>query len=187
MSRHLLLAGAIALSLAACNRNADDAVAPPDANPAATIPTPANEAAAPDYIAKAADADMLEIETSKIALTRASSAEVKKFAQMMVDAHTKSTADLKAALAASGLAITPPAMLPDDMKKKVDDLNAVDMAGFDRAYMDMQVDAHQSALDLHTRYAQDGDNAQLKAAAAAIAPVVQEHYTHATTLRDSLK
>ncbi len=192
MTRHLLVVGAAvaALSIAACNREAQDtatAAATPDANPAATVPTMANEAAAPDYVAKAAAGDMLEIETSKIALTRATDPKVKAFARMMIDAHTKSTADLKAALTASGLPITPPAALPDDMKKKVDDLNAVAAADFDRNYMDHQVDAHQAALDLHTRYAEDGDNAQLRAAAAMIAPVVQQHYTEATTLRDGLK
>ena len=50
--RSLMMVGAAvaALSLAACGQKADTATeaAAPDANPAATIPTPSNEAAAPE-------------------------------------------------------------------------------------------------------------------------------------------
>lgn len=189
MTRHLLLASAAALSLAlaACGQKTDqtEAVAP-DANPAATIPTAADEAAAPDFVAKAAASDMFEVEAGKIALERSTNAEVKAFAQMMVDGHTKTTADLKAAIAASGLTITPPPTLPDDKSTLLADLRSVDAAGFDKKYLDGQVDAHQAALDLMSRYARDGDNAEIKAAAAATVPIVQQHLDRARALRDSL-
>src|SRR5690606_3697148 len=130
--------------------------ATPDANPAATVPTPSNEAAAPDFVAKAAASDMFEIEAAKVAQKRSTNAEVKKFAGEMITAHTKSTADLKKAIADSGASITPPAALPDDLQGKLDDLNKADAKDFDKNYMDNQVDAHQAALDLLQRYAQDG-------------------------------
>jgi len=53
--------------------------------------------------------------------------------------------------------------------------------------MDNQVDAHQSALNLMQRYAEDGDVPAIKAFAAATAPAVQKHYDMAKALRDSLK
>lgn len=195
MHRTLLIAGAAvaALSLAACGQQTEtkgaatpaQQAATPDANPAATIPTPSNEAAAPDFVAKAAASDMFEVEAAKIAQKRSQNAEVKKFAGEMITAHTKSTADLKKAIADSGQAITPPAALPADLQGKLDDLNKAD--AFDKAYMDNQVDAHQAALDLLQRYAQDGDVAAIKAFAAATAPVVQQHYDQAKTIRDALK
>jgi hypothetical protein len=37
-----------------------------------------------------------------------------------------------------------------------------------------------------SRYAQDGDNAQLRGAAAAMLPIIQQHLDRARTLRDSL-
>lgn len=197
MYRHLVITGAAlaALSLAACNKPAttDGAATPaeqaatPDANPAATIPTAADEAAAPDFVTKAANGDMFEVEAAKIALKRSTSSEVKAFAQEMIDAHTKSTADLKSALASSGLSIVPPATLADDLRGKLDDLNKADAKDFDKAYLDGQKDAHQSALNLFQRYAQDGDAATLKAFAAATAPVIQKHLDHAKSLRDGLK
>lgn len=195
MTRHLLIAGAAiaALSMAACNKPAEtkgaatpaEQAATPDANPAATIPTPANEAAAPDFVAKAAASDMFEVQAAKLAQTKSSNAEVKKFAAEMIAAHTKSTADLKKAISDSGQAITPPAALPADLQSKLDDLGK--STSFDKDYMNNQVDAHQAALDLMQRYAQDGDVPAIKAFAAATAPVVQTHYDHAKTLRDALK
>jgi putative membrane protein len=181
MTRQTLLVGvaALSLTLAACNQKTDqtEAVAP-DANPAATVPTPTDETAAPAFVAKAAASDMFEIEAGKIALERSTNAEVKAFARMMVAGHTMTTADLKAAIAAAGLTLAPPATLAD--------LRGVDAAGFDRAYMNGQVDAHQATLNLVSRYAQDGDTPQIKAAAAGMLPTIQEHLDKARTLRDSL-
>lgn len=193
MNRHLMIAGACvaALSLAACNRHdntAANATNPtPDANPAATIPTPANETNAQDYVTKAALADMLEVAASKVALDRSSNADVKAFAKQMVSDHTKSTDDLKSALKSANLTLTPPTALTSDQADVVDDLKKVDAKDFDKKYIAGQVDAHQDTLDLQTRYAQDGDNAQLKAFAATVAQKVQEHLTKAKTIRDGLK
>ena len=196
MNRHLLIAGATvaALSLAACGQKTEtqgaatpaEQAATPAANPAATIITPADEAAAPDFVAKAGASDMFEVEAAKVAEKRSTNPEVKKFAAEMITAHTKSTAALKKAIADSGqTALAPPAALPADLQGKLDDLTKAD--NFDVAYLDNQVDAHQSALNLMQRYAQDGDVPAIKAFAAATAPVVQQHYDHAKTLRDAVK
>ena len=194
MTRHLLIVGAAiaALSVAACGQKTEtkgaatpaEQAATPDANPAATVPTPSAENKAPDFVAKAATTDMYEIEAAKIAAKRSTNAEVKKFAKMMIDAHTKSTAALKAAITASGVAITPPAMLPADLQDKIDDLNKASDKDFDKTYADDQVDVHQAALNLLQRYAQDGDVDAIKAFAAATAPTVQEHLNTAEGLKN---
>ena len=197
MYRKLLISGAAVatLAVAACNKPAPtegaatpaEQAATPDANPAATVPTPANEAVAPDFVAKAGASDMFEIAAAQVAQKRASDAKVKAFAAMMVKDHTKSTADLKKAIADSGQALAPPAALPADLQGKLDDLNKADTKDFDKNYMDDQVDAHQNALNLLQRYAEDGDVPAIKAFAAATAPVVQKHYDEAKALRDAMK
>lgn len=196
MTRHLLIAGVAvaALSLAACGQKTEtkgaatptEQAATPDANPAATVITPSNEAAAPDFVAKAGASDMFEVEAAKLAETRSKSPEVKKFAADMVAAHTKSTAALKKAIADSGqTTLAPPAVLPKDLQDKLADLGKAD--NFDKAYMDNQVDAHQAALDVMQRYAQDGDVPAIKGFAAATAPVVQQHLDMARKIRDAVK
>jgi putative membrane protein len=184
LARPLAIVGAIAL-LAACGQK--NATQQPDANPAATIPTPANEASAADFVPKAAASDMFEIQAAQVALKASKNAEVKTFAQMMIDAHTKSTNDLKAAIAASALSLAPPATLPADLQNKIDALNSADASGFDKTYIDQQVDAHQSALDLIQRYANDGDTPAIKTFAATAAPIVQDHLTKARDLQGKIK
>ncbi len=193
MTRFLLAASVIALVAAGCSKPNTPPAAPvaassvPDANPAATIPTSANEAAAPDFVAKAAAGDMFEVASSKLALKRSTNADIKAFAHMMIEAHTKSTAALKKAIADSGQALTPPAALPQDKQDALDALVKADAKDFDKQYIDAQVGGHQAALDLMTRYAKDGDVAQIKAFAADVAPVVQMHLDKAKEIQGSLK
>lgn len=194
MTRHFMIAGAAvaALSLAACGQKTDETkgaatpaeqAATPDANPAATVPTPSDETKADVFVAKAATSDLFEIEAAKLAAKRSTNPSVKKFAAAMEKAHTATTADLKSAIAASGAAITPPTMLPADLQEDLDDLNKADAKDFDKKYADSQVDAHQAALNLLQRYAQDGDTPAIKAFAAATAPKVQEHLNMAEGLK----
>lgn len=198
MTRHLLILGVAiaALNLSACNRKPTETkgaatpaeqAATPSANPAATVPTPSNEAAAPDFVAKAAASDMFEVDAGKLAEKRSANPQVKQFAAMMVKDHTKTTDELKKAIAASGQSIAPPTVLPNDKQDALNDLTKADAKDFDRRYMDGQVDAHQAALNLLQRYAQDGDVPQIKAFAASTAPAVQQHYDRAKTIRDALK
>jgi putative membrane protein len=198
MTRKLLIVGAAiaALSVAACGQKADETkgaatpaeqAATPDANPSATVPTPSDETKAATFVEKAAATDMYEIEAAKVAAKRSTNAEVKKFAAMMEKAHTKTTEDLKAAIAASGAALTPPTALPADLQDKLDDLNKASNEDFDKTYADDQVDAHQAALNLMQRYAQDGDTAAIKAFAAATAPAVQEHLNHGRRPEEGLR
>lgn len=194
MNRHIMFGAAAiaALSLAACGQKTDETkgaatpaeqAATPDANPAATVPTPADETKADVFAMKAADSDMFEIAAAKLAATRSTNPSVKKFAAAMEKAHAATTAELKSAIAASGATITLPTMLSEDAQGKIDDLTKADAKDFDKKYADGQVDAHQSALNLLQRYAQDGDTPAIKAFAAATAPKVQEHLNMAEGLK----
>lgn len=194
MKRQLLIVGAAiaALTVAACGdkaekTSAEQQAATPDANPSATVPSMANETAAPDFVAKASATDMFEIEAGKLAVERSTNAEVKKYAQSMVDMHTAMSADLKSAIAASGQTLAPATALPADLQDKLDDLRAADAKDFDKKYADDMVDVHQTALNTVQRYAEDGDVPALKAFAAAGAPKIQEHLNQAEGLKNGMK
>lgn len=195
MTRHLLIAGAAiaALSLAACGQAADDsAVAPaeavtPDANPTATLPTPANEASAPDFVRLAGLNDMFEIQSSELALERSQNPEVRAFAQQMIEAHRQTTEDLKTAIASAGASLAPPTSLNEDMTDALNDLRETPVTEFEQEYLEAQVEAHQRALNLMQRYAGDGDMAQLQAFAAATAPAIQQHLDRARALLEQVE
>lgn len=194
MTRHFLVVGAAvaALSLAACGQKSDETkgaatpaeqAATPDANPAATVPTLADETKADVFATKMADSDMFEIEAAKLAAARSTNPSVKKFAMMMETAHKKTSDGLKSAISASGVAFTAPTMLSKEMQDELDDLSKADAKDFDKEYADAMVDAHQAALNLLQRYAQDGDTPALKTFAAETAPKVQEHLNMAEGLK----
>ncbi|WP_404477250.1 DUF4142 domain-containing protein [Novosphingobium sp. BL-52-GroH] len=77
----------------------------------------------------AATSDTFEIETSKLALAKASSVKVKTFARQMIGAHTDSTAKLKAAAAAATRAITPVPALTAAREAKLDALQGYSAGG----------------------------------------------------------
>lgn len=195
MSRHLLIAGAClaALSLAACGPKADPAANTSVPAEQAAMPAPEAPASAPmvtaatDFVPKAAASDMFEIEAAKVAQKRSTNAEVKKFAGEMIAGHTKSTANLKKAIADSGQTMTPPATLPADKQAMLDALKAGDAAGFDKMYVEGQVAAHEEALGLLQGYGQGGDVPAIKTFAANITPVVQHHLDMAKTLQSAMK
>ena len=193
MTRHLLIVGAAfaALSLAACGDKTEtkgaatpsEQAATPDANPAATVPTMADETKAGVFALKAADIDMFEIEAAKLAASRSTNVQVKAFATKMQAAHGATGESLRAAIVASGAAITLPMTLSKDMQDDLDGLARASNDDFDKMYADSQVDAHQAALNLMQRYAQDGDTPALKVFAAATAPTLQEHLNTAEGLK----
>lgn len=189
MRRPLIALSAIsALALlAACGQKPEGKDKSPDANPSATVLTPANETAAPTFVEQAAMGDMYEIEAAKIAAARSANPDVKAFAAMMTEAHAKTSAALKAAIAASGQAIAPPAALNADMQAKLDKLNKADAKDFNEDYAESQVEAHQTMLNLMSRYANDGAFGPLKTFAVETMGGVQAHLDSAKSLESKLK
>jgi putative membrane protein len=120
-----------------------------------------------------ANANLAEIEAGKLAATQASNADVKKFAQQMVDDHTKQLQEVQKLAQAKNVDLpsAPDAKHQRAMKK----LQGLSGADFDREYMRMQVKDHRDAHKLAERTAKRAQDARLKAAAQKAAPQIQEH------------
>src|ERR1700744_5298192 len=104
------------------------------------------------FATAAAVSDMYEVTAGKIALQRSSNADVKTFAQQMVDAHTETTQKLKGLLPAG---ITPPPHVDDRRQGMLDDLRGASAGDFDHRYVTQQVAAHKEANILMGGYAKD--------------------------------
>lgn len=208
-TRFLVASAALsALSLAACSKPATDTTNTGDttstastaapaagANTAAVAgpATPAGMAAAapqpttaPEFVQKAAASDMFEITEARLAEKKAGNADVKAFARMMIADHTKSTQNLKAAIAKSGQTLALPTALPANLQSQVDALNQAGQANFDKTYMDQQVQAHTDALSLLQTYGQSGDVPALKTFASDTMKVVQMHLDRAKAIQSKL-
>jgi putative membrane protein len=127
------------------------------------------------YVANAAIGDLYEIASSRMALEKASSSEVKAFAQQMIQDHTATSGQLKAALAQGNMKRTVPTTPDERHQAMLDTLKGLSGTAFEKAYLEQQTTAHQEALLLHSQYADDGENDALQKLAAATAPKIQHH------------
>ena len=127
-----------------------------------------------DFVTEAAQSDMLEIETSKLAQANGNPS-IKSFADQMVTDHTKTSAELKALVGSNKISVALPTALDKAHQEKLDKLKKLQGAEFVKEYKSMQVSAHKDAVSLFERYGQGGDSAPLKAWAAKTLPALQHH------------
>jgi putative membrane protein len=135
----------------------------------------------PDFVNKVAQSDMLEIQSSQFIAPNAD-ADTKPFAERMIRDHTQTSTELKQLVQSGKVRAEIPSTLDAEHQKKLDDLKKLSGRELDRQYDSMQVQAHREAVDLFSRYAQSGDNNDLKAWAAKTLPHLQEHLTMAQKL-----
>lgn len=151
-----ILAGAVMASSAAL------------AQPAAMSPA--------EFVTQAGASDLYERQSSELVLQSTQNAKVRDFARMMIEHHTKSTADVTSAARKDNVPVAPPEL--DAAKQAmIDQLRAASGASRDNVYISQQRTAHQQALTLHRTYAESGTAPALRAAAGKILGVVQQHIT----------
>lgn len=150
---------------------AQDSNASPTSTAPATVTDPA------EFASMAAVSNMFEIESSNLALDKASSDEVKAFAEQMIADHTKAGEEMATAAGEEG--VVPASQMDQRHQQILNDLNALDGEDFDAAYIRAQVQAHDEAVAMFEGYAADGAEGPLKEFAAATLPTLQQHQSHA--------
>lgn len=128
-----------------------------------------------------AQANMAEIETGKLALEKSNSGGVKKFAQMMVDDHSKGLADVKKLASAKGTELPNG---PDVMHKAMTlEFKALSGDIFNTRYVKQAgVGDHEATEKLLKKTQAEAKDADLKLLAGKMLPVVQGHLKHAQEL-----
>ena len=153
---------------------------------------------------------MAEIELAKVARDHAANADVKQFAQMMIDDHTKAGDQLKQIATSNAIPVDTP--IDDKHKNLMDKLSKLNGADFDKEYMSAMIDDHQDAVsDLRSRVNENrsasdrltGKNPENPAAvkpeqsdnrvtmsinewAANTLPTVEQHLDRAKELKDNV-
>jgi putative membrane protein len=129
---------------------------------------------ASEFVETAAVANMFEIESSKLALEQAQDEQVRMFAQRMIDDHTKAGEKLERTLEGkSGLTL--PQKLDQAHADKFEQLRAAPRGEFDAMYVMVQAQAHDQAVELFSTFAEEGDDAELRAFAAETLPTLESH------------
>lgn len=168
----LLLAASAALFVSACSTTDEDMVEP--------VAAPAGMAAM-TYLPMAASSDMFEVQSSQLALQQSCDPAVRSFAQMMIDDHTRLSTLMMQTANSAGLAAPMPQMTGAHTQM-LQQLQMETGAGFEAAYRNHQIMAHQEAVDLHRSYANTGDNAALRGIASQAVPVIEMHLNRAQSL-----
>ncbi|WP_343632238.1 DUF4142 domain-containing protein [Roseateles sp.] len=176
LSALVLAVGALSAGIASAQANM----------PAAS---PASEAkvahADSSFLKNAAEANFAEINAANTALQKGVSADVKSFAQKMLDDHKKADSDLQTLAASKGVKLPTDASMVQKGKQKL--LEQRDGTSFDHHYAENQVNAHKDAVKLFTKASTDSKDADVKAWAAKTLPTLQHHLQEAQALEKATK
>ena len=125
------------------------------------------------FVKEAAEGGLAEVELGNLAENKASSQEVKDFAQRMVKDHSKANDQLKETAQKIGVSL-PGHPSPTQMaeKKKLETKSGAD---FDRAYMSTMVNDHRQDVAAFKHEAANGKNVDVKSFASNTLPTLQEH------------
>jgi putative membrane protein len=154
------LLGAASLALAA----------PPGAAPK---PGDAPAVSDEDFVRQASAAGLAEVNLGRLAAEQATSPDVKKFAQQMVEDHSKANEALNKV--ADNARITPSPAMDAKHHETYQKLAGMRGADFDRAYVESQLADHKDAVALFEAESKGGKNDDLKALAGKTLPTLQHH------------
>jgi putative membrane protein len=135
-----------------------------------------------DFVKEVAISDMFEIQSSKLAQDKGNAPE-KSFASQMVTDHTKTSTELKGLVSSGKVKADVPVALDSSHQSKVDKLKGESGKDFSSDFDSMQVSAHKDAVSLFERYANGGDNADLKDWAGKTLPALKHHLDMADNLK----
>ena len=135
-------------------------------------------------------ANQVDIDAGKLAATKATDPEVKKFAQTMVTDHTG--VNKQATALVTKLKVKPEdnstsKSLYDGGKENVTKLKTLKGKEFDKAYIDHEVAYHQAVLDaVDKTLIPNAKNEELKALLVKVRPAFVAHLEHAKHLQSTL-
>lgn len=151
------------------------------AAPAVAVATP--RLAAPDlqFVSVAAGSGMYEVEAARIGASKAADPQVRAYAQMLLDHHTASNAELMALVSAKGHRIAPG--LPAPLQQKVNTLNGLSGAAFDREFVRVTgVADHMAAINAFEQNRRTVVDRDLQAYIDKSLPVLRSHLQQAQDL-----
>jgi len=147
----------------------------------------AKAGAIPDaqFVTKAAQGNMAEVALGKLAAEKGQSDDVKKFAQMMVDDHSKAQQDLEGVASKNNWDV--PKEVNAQQKAEQQRLEKLSGAAFDRAYVQMMVKDHiKDVAEFKKEAASTSAHSDLKDFATRTYPTLDNHLTRIKAINDAM-
>ena len=114
-----------------------------------------------DFVDNAAAGGIAEIETSRLALEKSQSADIKAFANMMITDHAKANDELATIAKKNDIEVPDTTTLVKQAKEKILDMRD---ESFDAAYANNQVKAHEDTIELFKKQANTVTDDKIKGA-----------------------
>lgn len=138
-----------------------------------------------EFMNKAAQGGMAEVELGKMASTKAQNQEVKQFGQQMTADHTRANNELKTL--AAGKNVTLPTDVGAIHQATMDKLSKLSGAAFDKEYVKAMVEDHEKDVAEFQKQADSGTNADVKAFAAKTLPTLKSHFEMIKAMQGKMK
>ena len=134
------------------------------------------------FLKDAAEGGNAEVSASQVALDKSGNADVKTFAQMMVDDHGKAGTELKGLADQKGVKVSDTPSITKKTEIKM--LSERKGSSFDQHYADsIGVKAHEDTIKLFQKEVDKGSDADVKAWASKTLPTLQHHLEAAQALK----
>jgi len=136
-----------------------------------------------DFVRTAAQDGNAEVVMGKLAAGKTKNAQIKAFANMMVTDHTAAGTELKS------IATKKKFDFPSDNGSNQSTIDSLNKAtdSFDKDYVDEMVKAHENAVSLFQKQADNGTDADLKAFASKTLPKLKEHLDKIKKIQSEMK
>jgi putative membrane protein len=151
--------------------------------PAATSVKDALDQEDKTFVREAAIGGMAEVELSKIA-QKSENSDVKRFAERMIEDHTKANEQLTSI--ATGLGVDIPKTVDSEHERMREKLQTLHGKAFDDQYAHDMVEDHNKAVKLFQQEERSGHNTELKQFAQKTLPTLEEHQKMALELSRKL-
>lgn len=151
----------------------------PNAGAAAASPARAratnNAMTATTFIERARASNAFEIQSSRLAVEKATQPALKSFARMMIDDHTNADQRMAALVRDRGQPAMASVPLEPQQRSNLQALQTASGSEFDRLYARIQQEAHEQTVQLFEQYAENGTDERLRGFARENLPALRRH------------
>ncbi len=136
-----------------------------------------------EFLTKAIQAGLAEVQLARLALENAQDEQVRGFAERMVQDHTAANQQLVSLAETAGM--TPPTEMDPQHQALRQELSGLSGEEFDRRYMESQVQDHRTAVELYSTEATQ-PSGPVDQLAGELLPRLREHLEMAQQISQSM-
>jgi putative membrane protein len=137
-----------------------------------------------DFLMKAAEGDLSEIDMARLAIQKSGNKDVRDYANMIQSDHTNALEDLTDLMKDKYVSL--PRTIPDDVKKDMEIMQTLSGPEFDREFINRMVADHGKAIEMFHDRASIAQDKDVKKYAEDLQPKLEMHLEKGQRLQSKL-